>query len=103
MARDICYACVELDQFQRDEREAKGAEELSAREFFNGCLWLEEHISDEAVENEDVERAWRDVKDHDEAEGWTKEDAQEIMRNCINAGKHIEEDEGEDFRPRRPE
>ena len=43
------------------------------------------------------------MKDHDEAEGWTKEDAQEIMRNCINAGKHIEEDEGEDFRPRRPE
>ena len=101
-ARAMAKLCVEIDQVERETREAKGEVELEAKEFFAACAWLAENVSEETIENEDIDAAWEEVKDLPEAEGWTKEAAAEVAENCINLGKRIEEDEGDDFRPKRP-
>merc|ERR1712127_217499 len=92
-ARRIAKACVEIDQVERETREANGEVELEAGEFFAACRWLAENVSEETFENEDIDAAWDEVKDLDEAEGWTKEAAAQVAEKS--------QDEDEDEKPER--
>merc|ERR1712226_32205 len=107
----LAGACVEIERADRDFREAKGAVELTPGEFFAACKWLNDSITDGAFEaiTEELTEAeaaaaldglWDEVKDSPEAQGWTKEAAQEVAEHCLSLGKRIEEDEG--VRPRLP-
>ena len=101
-ARDICTACAEIHRVQQDFEDHEHAGDWSPADFFDACAWLGHRVSDEAYENEDFDRAWEDIKEEAEVDGWTREQAQPVMFNCLVLGKKIEEDEGPDFRPAPP-
>ena len=101
-ARDICTACAEIHRVQQDFEDHEHAGDWSPVEFFDACAWLAHRVSDDAVENEDFDQAWEDVKEEAEVDGWTREQAQPVMFHCLVLGKNIEEEEGPEFRPAPP-